>query len=106
MERARFLLVRATASNVRVERLCPPRSSWYQTGRRAGKVRSNDKLDAAVICAEILWALRLSLGFSALSLALGFWLNPDRRQLLSRDTDRIVSHGLELWFFLVLSVRG
>jgi hypothetical protein len=32
------------APNVRVERLCPPRSSWYQTGRRAGEVRSNDKL--------------------------------------------------------------
>jgi len=46
-ERARFLLVRATASNVRVERLCPPPCSWYQTGRRAGKVRSNDKLGGA-----------------------------------------------------------
>ena len=41
--------VRATAPNVRVERLCPPRSSWYQTGRRAGKVRSNDKLGGAEV---------------------------------------------------------
>gem|GEM_PF-6022964 len=41
---SRFITHDNRPPNVRAERLCPPRSSWYQTDRRAGKVRSSDKL--------------------------------------------------------------
>ena len=37
VERARFFLVRATTPNVRVERLCPPRCSWYHPADERAK---------------------------------------------------------------------